>query len=115
MRKSGNQVKLIYFNNGEIEKKLNLKKILNSFDLAHFFGAWTISHYKFLKACFETNTKVILTPMGAFEPWSLTQKSIKKKLAMFFYEKKILNKANLIHCTSKAEQENIKNLTLRMQ
>ena len=110
LRKSGNQVKLIYFHNGEIEKKLNLKKILNSFDLAHFFGAWTISHYKFLKACFATNTKVILTPMGAFEPWSLTQKSIKKKLAMFFYEKKILSKANLIHFTSKAKQENIKKI-----
>ena len=26
LRKSGNQVKLIYFNNGEIEKKLNLKQ-----------------------------------------------------------------------------------------
>ena len=29
---------------------------------------------------------------------------------MFFYENKILNKVNLIHCTSKIEQENIKKI-----
>ena len=42
LQKSGTEVKLIYFHNGEIKKKLNLNKILNTFDVAHFFVACTI-------------------------------------------------------------------------
>jgi glycosyltransferase involved in cell wall biosynthesis len=51
--------------------------------------------------------KVVIHPLGFYEPWSLEQKKIKKKLAWFFYQKKILKKADLIHCASNIEQINL--------
>lgn len=49
--------------------------------------------------------------MGIFEDWSLEQKKIKKKLALKFYQKKILDKCDIIHATSYLEKENIKKIT----
>ena len=49
--------------------------------------------------------------MGIFEPWSLEQKKFKKKLALFFYQKKILNMCDTIHATSEIESNNLKMIT----
>jgi glycosyltransferase involved in cell wall biosynthesis len=37
----------------------------------------------------------------------LGQKKIKKKIAWFFYQKKILQKANIVHCASNKEESNL--------
>jgi glycosyltransferase involved in cell wall biosynthesis len=104
------KVKSIFFNNGEIKKRINITKVIKNHDIVHFFGAWTINHIKTIILALIYRKKIIITPMGTFEPWSLSQKKIKKKIALIFYQKTLLKKAHLIHCTSKNEQENIKKL-----
>ena len=49
--------------------------------------------------------------MGIFEKWSLSEKKIKKFLALQVYQKFILNKANVIHATSETEKENLKKIS----
>ena len=115
LQKNGMQVKFINFFNGEAYKDINVKKVLENIDIVHYFGAWTWPHYFFTKKCFSLKKKIIITPMGTFEPWSLSQKKFKKKLALFFYQKSILKKADIIHCTSEDEENNIKKLDQKIK
>ena len=53
--------------------------------------------------------------MGAFEEWSLSQKKLKKKIALLVYQKFILRNSNLIHCTSESEEKNIKMIDKKLK
>jgi glycosyltransferase involved in cell wall biosynthesis len=92
------------------DKKTNfiilIKAIRNS-DVCHFFGGWDFFHIFFTLVAYYMEKKVIIHPLGFYEPWSLNQKKIKKKAAWLFYQKKILRRANLIHCVSEMEKKNI--------
>ena len=51
-----------------------------------------------------------MSPLGALEPWSMSQKKLKKNLAFWLYQKRILNSCDAIHATSEIENSNVKNL-----
>lgn len=103
-------VKLVYFSNGRSNKSVKLYSIIKESDTVHYFGVWTYSHIKSFILSIILKKKIIITPMGAFEPWSLSQKKIKKRIALILYQKLILKKADLIHCTSTEEEQNIKKI-----
>ncbi len=110
LRKKGLDINFIYLFNGEARKKINITNVLKNFHIVHFFGIWTIAHIQWMLYSLLANKKIIITPMGALEPWSLSQKSLKKKIALFVYQKFFLKKADLIHCTSQIEKENVKKI-----
>jgi glycosyltransferase involved in cell wall biosynthesis len=84
-----------------------LKKVLDSYDIFHIFGGWNWFYIKLSLKLFKLKKRIVVHPMGFYEPWSLSQKKIKKYLAWKFYQNKFLLKANYIHCASKEEQSNI--------
>jgi len=92
------------------DKKTNfiilIKAIRNS-DVCHFFGGWDFFHIFFTCAAFYMKKKVIIHPLGFYEPWSLNKKRIKKKLAWLLYQRKILQKADFIHCASEMEKKSL--------
>ena len=53
--------------------------------------------------------------MGTFEHWSLSQKKLKKLMAMYVYQKKILENTDVIHCTSDAEEKNLKMISKKIK
>jgi glycosyltransferase involved in cell wall biosynthesis len=89
------------------KKHFNLTSFINKFDICHFFGGWTYFHIKCFLIAFKLKKKIVIDPIGYYEPWSFTQKKIKKKLAWFLYQKKILQKADLILCSSHLEKKNL--------
>ena len=91
------------------DKKKLIKTFLNS-DFVHIFGGWTVFYIKLNLLAIKLKKKIIIHPMGFYEPWSLSQKRLKKMLAWNFYQKKLLLNADLIHCASKNEEENLKKL-----
>ena len=46
LKKDKINLKFVYFNNGEIDFKLDLAKIINNVDIVHLFGIWTLNHIK---------------------------------------------------------------------
>lgn len=92
-----------------------LQKTLSNYDIFHFFGGWTIFYVKLSLLALKLNKKIIVHPMGFFEPWSLSQKKIKKKIAWHLYQEKILLKADLIHCASDNEKKNIMRLNKKFK
>ena len=85
----------------------SLIKIIKQTDICHFFGGWDLFHFFFINVAFLMRKKVIIHPLGFYEPWSLNEKKLKKKLALILYQKRILQKADLIHCASEVEKKNL--------
>jgi len=92
-----------------------LDKELNSSDIFHFFGGWTFFYIKMHLKALKLNKKIIIHPLGLFEPWALGQKKFKKKIAWNLYQKKLLLKSDLIHCASINESKNLKKLDKRFK
>ena len=76
-----------------------LFKIYSS-DLIHLFGGWNFFYILIFMISKLLKKKIINHTLGLYEPWSLSQKKWKKKIALFFYQKKILKSCDLIHCAS---------------
>jgi len=83
------------------------KKILQNYDIFHVFGGWSLFYVKLCLLALKMKKKLIIHTMGFYEPWSLNQKKIKKMIAWKLYQKKILLKANIIHCASSNEEKNL--------
>ncbi len=88
--------------------------ILNeSFDLIHSQNLWSPFYNKVARIARRHAIPYIMTPRGTLEPWSLSQKRIKKIIALAIYQKKDLRKANCILATSKMEANNVRNLSIK--
>ena len=89
---------------------INLSKIY-SCNIVHLFGAWNFFHILIFFFSKILKKKIIITPLGFFEPWSLNQKKIKKKIALNLYQIFFLRNADLILCASNQEKKNLKKLS----
>ena len=102
------KIKLICKKNSKNKiNNVNLEKKIKSLDVCHFYGGWTYFYLKAFVIALIHKKKKIFHPFGIFEPWSMSQKKIKKKIAWYLYQEWILKKSDLIHCVSEMEQKNL--------
>lgn len=108
LERKGLNVKIIS-NDGLINsiKRESALKIIRQSDICHIYGGWNYFHIKIFLLAFNFKKKIIIHPLGYYEPWALSQKKIKKKIAWILYQEKILLKSNLIHCASVLEKNNL--------
>ncbi|MDB4192957.1 glycosyltransferase [Candidatus Pelagibacter sp.] len=104
-------IKLIAKNDSYKEDKVSWINTIKRYNIIHYYGGWDLFYVKIALISFAFRKNFICTPMGIFEPWSLNQKKIKKIFALFFYQKKFLDKSNIIHATSETEKKNIQKIT----
>ena len=74
--------------------------------ILHIHGCWKIRLLLFFLLAKILGVKIIISPHGMMDQNSLNQKKIKKKLALFFYQKFIFKKADLIIVNSMIEKKN---------
>ena len=83
------------------------------FNIVRIFGLWTWrSVGDFVRAWFM-GAKIVVSPLGMLEPWAMSDKGLKKRLAWFLYQKYLLQKADVIHATSLQEYANCRLLGLK--
>jgi glycosyltransferase involved in cell wall biosynthesis len=83
-RKKGLIAKILHNNNNNnIFNLNNYKIILKNFDIIHIFGIWSPFLYLVFYYSKKLGKKVIISPIGYLEPWSLAQSAIKKKIAWY--------------------------------
>ena len=82
---------------------------LSDADLLHLHGIWSSSLYLIARKSIKRNIPYIISIRGMLEPWSLSQKKLKKKIALLIYQKRILLKSMALHATSKEEVSSIRN------
>ncbi|MBK0368797.1 glycosyltransferase [Flavobacterium agrisoli] len=79
-------------------------------DLIHLQHIW--NPYIQVMAFWAYRKKIpyIITPRGMLEPWIINRNHWKKKIALFFYQRKAIQRATYIHATAEMEAQNIKAL-----
>ena len=105
--------------NSEIKKKnvqsMFSNKILKflSFkpDIIHINGCWKLRLVFFFILAKIFSIKIIISPHGMMDPFSLNQKKLKKKLALFIYQKFIFENSDLIIVNSEIEKKNFLKIT----
>ena len=101
---------IIHKKSRHYKNQSSLEKNINKSDIIHLFGGWTFFYLKIQKTASKFKKKIIIHPMGLFDPQSFKQKKIKKEIAWKLYQKKMLLDADLIHCGSYLEEQNLKKL-----
>ena len=81
--------------------------------LIHAHGLWLPTNFWASKLALQHNIPLLLQPHGMLEPWALNFKKFKKQLALFFYQKKLLESATLFFATSVEEAANFRTIGLR--
>ena len=102
-----NKIKYIIIYKKKYLNKTSLNKIFTDFDIFYFFGGWNLFFLKLHLLALKFKKKIIIHPLGFYEPWALSQSRIKKKIAWIIFQKKLLLTADLIHCASIKEKKNI--------
>lgn len=89
-----------------------IKKYLGSCetDLFHGNGLWQYPVHAMASAARKRKIPYIISTHGMLEPWSMTQGSLKKKLAMNLFQKHDLQHVDVIHCTAQMEAESIRTM-----
>lgn len=88
--------------------KKNFQEIIDQIkpDIIHINVIWMLQCYVIHSVARLNKIKVVLSPHGMTEPWILNRNKIKKKIALFLYQKRSLKSADRIHVTAESEKYN---------
>lgn len=82
-------------------------------DLVHDHGLWLGCHHQVARECRRAGVPRVVSPRGMLEPWALSHKKWKKKLAWWGYQRRDLRAAALLHATAGSEAVNLRRLGLK--
>ena len=81
--------------------------------LIHSHGIWQPYDNLICNFAYKNNIPYIIQPHGMLEPWSLNQKSFKKKIALKLFQLRNLSNAEAFVATSKMEYKNLRKLKIK--
>jgi glycosyltransferase involved in cell wall biosynthesis len=81
-----------------------LSSNIKNFDLAHIHAVFNHSSVAASQACRKAGLPYIIRPLGTLDPWSMKQKSLRKRLFWQLSGKAMLNDAAAVHYTSEVEK-----------
>ncbi|QVL33768.1 glycosyltransferase [Telmatocola sphagniphila] len=85
---------------------------IQSFDLVHLHGVWDRPLLQVIRAARQLQKPYVLSPHGMLDPWSLSQKRLKKKLFLQLVVKRFLDQAGAIHFLNSDEADLTKTLRI---
>lgn len=94
------------FSKKEIAKYLAEER----FDLIQIQSMWDLPYHKVMVEARRLGIPYIVTPRGMLEPWSLSQRKWKKKLAWWLYQCNDVQESVCVFTTAKMEADHISNL-----
>lgn len=77
---------------------------IKNFGLAHIHAVFNHSSVAAARACRDAGVPYVVRPLGTLDPWSMTQKSLRKRLFWQVSGKAMLQHAATVHYTSEAEK-----------
>jgi len=81
-----------------------LSSNIKNFDVAHIHAVFNHSSIVASLACRKAGVPYIIRPLGTLDPWSMTQKSLRKRLFWQISGKAMLRDAAAVHYTSEVEK-----------
>ena len=102
-----NNLKKKFKKTNHVEYSNNLISfILSKPDILHIHGCWKIKLLIFFLVAKIIGVKIIISPHGMMDQNSLNQKKIRKKVALFLYQKFIFKNSELVIVNSEIEKKN---------
>jgi len=77
---------------------------IEQFDVAHIHAVFNHSSIAAAHVCRKAGVPYIVRPLGTLEPWSMTQKSLRKRVFWQVSGKGMLRRAAAVHYTTDAEK-----------
>lgn len=71
--------------------------------VVHVHGLWTPFVWRAYRFARKNKLPLVFSPHGMLEPWAMNHKALKKKTAWFLYQKRILNRADMLVVNSNKE------------
>ena len=81
-----------------------LSSNIKNFELVHIHAVFNHSSIAASQACRKAGVPYIIRPLGTLDPWSMTQKSLRKRLFWQVSGKAMLRDAAAVHYTSEVEK-----------
>ena len=78
------------------------------FNLVHLHGLWDPALHKVAKTCRNAGVKYVISPRGMLDPWALSVKKWKKRIALWLYQRRDLMRADAFHATAEDEALHIR-------
>jgi glycosyltransferase involved in cell wall biosynthesis len=80
---------------------------IRDFDVVYICATWTYAMLVGAKAALAAGVPFVVGPHGSFMTWSMRRKSLKKRVYLELAERRLINRAAAIHCTSSLEQRQL--------
>ena len=81
-----------------------LKQNVSGYELAHIHAVFNHSSVAAARECRKQRVPYVIRPLGTLDPWSMKQKSLRKRLFWSVAGESMLSGAAVVHYTSRAEQ-----------
>ena len=81
-----------------------LRLNIQNFGLAHIHAVFNHSSVAAAHVCQKSGVPYVIRPLGTLDPWSMTQKSLRKRLFWRISGRGIVDNAAAVHYTSEAEK-----------
>ncbi len=81
-------------------------------DVIHDHSLWIPHHHAIANFAAARRIPLVVSPLGSLQPQALKIKALRKRAAWFLYQRRNLNKAQLIHAASQLELDAIRLLGL---
>lgn len=81
--------------------------------MVHIHGIWTPFELLAFREARRRNATIVMSPHGALERWAFNHKPLKKRLAWWIYQRRLLQSANLIVVNSAQERQRLRELGLK--
>ncbi len=91
-----------------------LKYLFFKPDIIHINGCWKLRLIFFFILAKFFGSKIVVSPHGMIDPFSLKQKGFKKKIALLLYQKFIFENSDLIIVNSVSERKNFLKITKKI-
>lgn len=95
------------------ESKLAFEALDVPFDVLHLHNVW--EPLLVAASNFANNRKIpyVVTPHGMLDPWSMSQKATKKKIALTLGRRRTLERAKFIHVLNDQEKDGVRALGIK--
>lgn len=90
-----------------------LDELLPASDILHLHGLWEPMLLRVARRARRQRTPYFITPHGMLDPWSLSQKRLKKRIALAVAFRGMLNAAATLHALNDDEKRLLQPLRLR--
>ncbi|MGN0834041.1 MAG: glycosyltransferase [Kiritimatiellia bacterium] len=108
-------VRVLYAEDGVKARGEGKEWNVQDYDLVHTQGLWHLKLHAVCRACRKAGTPYVISPRGMLDPWALSEKKWKKRVALWLYQYKDLRCAAAFHVTAREELSHVRDAGLRQQ